>query len=486
LKISLVGIKQKSDSMATIDDFSAELLNKIFSKLGRESLLAASNVCVSWRRVIHNYTSPPSNMDSDLQEKLEKCGWIMSEHDIEKCKCIELNTSLLKFIGNRELSFRVLCQLESELNDDILFGRSGSKLCFISKSGESISVLDATKEKAVKVNQWNWGGFSDLNVIERDPRKKKDILKRQLYIKDNTLMLVDAYLQPFVFIVIRVHMWNLNTLQYVTELDYHDEDKFVGLTSEEYAVLASSSVNATVVRVEPAFGANELALNIMFSIGDLTKYQTQIWKFDPAAPSSEEITYLSTIEQDFEYPDYEQVYSMIINSKLLCIAIHSTIEDNVVLYVYSRDDPNHHTTMIAMEETPENEIPSCVLIFESEVSNKIACLDEKNNILQVYKFDDVSSLCFKIDLNQFVANNPRKLSHMVFLMGKLVIVIPTAIGGQFQCIIVKEDGEVIEGKKQNFLYGEVMNGVTVDGIVTYVGGVDEGDDSAARNLFLYH
>jgi len=281
-------------------------------------------------------------------------------------------------------------------------------------------------------------------------------------------------------------MWNLNTLQYVTELDYHDEDKFVGLTSEEYAMLASSSVNATVVRVEPAFGANELALNIMFSIGDLTEYQTQIWKFDPAAPSSEEITYLSTIEQDFEYPDYEQVNNMIINSKLLCIAIHSTMDDNVVLYVYSRDDPNHHTTMLVMEGTPENEIPSCVLIFESEVSNKIACLDEKNNILQVYKFDDVSSLCFKIDLNQFVANNPRSLSHMVFLMGKLVIVIPTAIGGQCQCIIVKEDGEVIEGKKQKFLYGEVMNGVTVDGIVTYVGGVDEGDDSAARNLFLYH
>ena len=110
-----------------------EVLDKIFSSLDRESLIAASNVCVNWKKVIHDYTSTStSSCDPDLQEKLKKCGWIMNEHDVEKCQCIELNTGLLKYITSEFLSCRVL-----SLNTDRLVSKnkpiciSNNKLCYI-------------------------------------------------------------------------------------------------------------------------------------------------------------------------------------------------------------------------------------------------------------------------------------------------------------------------------------------------------------------
>ena len=62
------------------------LLDEIFSWLDRESLISASNVCLSWRKVIHELTSLSAlKCDSDVKEKLEKCGWIFGEHDFENC-----------------------------------------------------------------------------------------------------------------------------------------------------------------------------------------------------------------------------------------------------------------------------------------------------------------------------------------------------------------------------------------------------------------
>ena len=130
VKISLNG--KVSNNMVVIEDFSLELLNKIFSTLDRESLITASNVCVSWRRIIHDFTSPPSSSDAHFRDKLEKCGWNMNEHDIENCNCIELNKSLLKFIGNRSMSCRDLCQIKTDVNlENIYYARSNSQLCFI-------------------------------------------------------------------------------------------------------------------------------------------------------------------------------------------------------------------------------------------------------------------------------------------------------------------------------------------------------------------
>ena len=87
--------------MKVIGDLPLEVLDEIFSWLDRESLISASNVCLSWRKVIHELTSLSAlKCDSDVKEKLEKCGWIFGEHDFQNCNCIKLNTGLFQFIGN--------------------------------------------------------------------------------------------------------------------------------------------------------------------------------------------------------------------------------------------------------------------------------------------------------------------------------------------------------------------------------------------------
>ena len=94
-------MKQEGEGMAVIEDLPLVVLDELFPRLDRESLIAASNVCVSWKKIVHDFTSRRiSNVDFDLREKLEKCGWLMSEHDVESCRCIDLYTSLFKFIGN--------------------------------------------------------------------------------------------------------------------------------------------------------------------------------------------------------------------------------------------------------------------------------------------------------------------------------------------------------------------------------------------------
>ena len=64
--------------MSAFGDLPLVVLDKIFSFFDNETITNASNVCLSWRQFIHKKTTP-SNCDKDLVEKLEKCGWTMSD-----------------------------------------------------------------------------------------------------------------------------------------------------------------------------------------------------------------------------------------------------------------------------------------------------------------------------------------------------------------------------------------------------------------------
>ena len=59
----------------------------------------------------------------------------------------------------------------------------------------------------------------------------------------------------------------------------------------------------------------------------------------------------------------------------------------------------------------------------------------------------------EINVNQIVSMNPGSLSMANFLMGKIMFILKSE--RQFQCIIVTEEGEVIEGNKQEFQLGPV-------------------------------
>ena len=353
-----------------------------------------------------------------------------------------------------------------------------------SKSGENISMYDATLRRTDQTDQWNWG-FNVANDIDSE---HKDIFKRRFRVFNRTLVMVEGYHQIWKFIVIKIHVWNLNTLKYVSEINYHDQEKFIGVSSDQFADMESASLNANVLRAEVAFAKDKFAVNILFIIGESYQLQTQIWNFNTTDPSLEHISYMKTIEHDFEADtDHAEVNSIKMNSKLLCIAMHSLTRRKLILNVYSLDDLTHHTSLTVTEEVEFDKAPECLFILESEISTKIAVLDENKNKLKVYKFDGYAHLCFQIDLHRFASKHTSSLSQMIFLLGKLVIILPVGTGGQFQCIIVNEDGDVIEGIKRDLLYGELISGVTVDGVLTYVGETCEEDkESVIRHLLMYN
>ena len=337
------------------------------------------------------------------------------------------------------------------------------------------------------MDQWSWGCNNVKNIgFESEHRK---ISSMRYSIQDSTLVMVenffeydddefsgDVHLDDRLYSwaeltknhFVRVHLWNLNTLQYVTELNFHDIKKFVGFCSEEYA-------EAHVFHVHARLASNKLSLILKIEEEEnLFRCQTQLWKLDTADPSSENISYLTTFDHEYEFTDdvgrqdvtpTGKIDGINMNSKLLCFDFQCLIERKLTFFVYLIDDHNltHHSTLTAIEGIPYGEeFANYAHIFESEISTKIAFFDGRSNELKVYKFDSVACLCFQINLNQVEVNKEIGISQtqMVFLVGKLVI-------------IVNEDGVVIDGKKLDgkkldFLsYFEDFFGVSADGIVTY-------------------
>ena len=137
--------------MAGLEDLPLVSQDNLFPRLDRESLISASNVCVSWRKTVHDFMSRRiSNVDSDLRDKLEKCGWIMSEHDVERCSCIDLYSSLFKFIGNVPMSCRELISVPTY---QLIHSLSKSKLFFFNYYGFQVFDLMQEKMKPMEYNQ---------------------------------------------------------------------------------------------------------------------------------------------------------------------------------------------------------------------------------------------------------------------------------------------------------------------------------------------
>ena len=164
-------------------------------------LCAASNVCVTWKKFFHDFTSRRiSNVDSVLRDKLVKCGWILSEHDVERCRCIELYTSLFKFIGNVPMSCRkLLSETRSNHGHMPLYAISQSKLIF-SYDIDVVKVFNLMQEK-MKPIEYNWS------------KRVNWIFCMQVH--DKTLALVEEGYQEEDYGIYRVCIWNPETSQFI-------------------------------------------------------------------------------------------------------------------------------------------------------------------------------------------------------------------------------------------------------------------------------
>ena len=409
--------------MKVIGDLPSEVLDEIFSNLDGDSLIVASNVCLSWRRVIHKFTSlHASKCDADVKEKLKKCGWNFGEHDLEHCKCIELNTSsLFKFIGNEALFSQELTPRDRSSNL-IHYWLSKNKLFLFTNNdglGSNILMYDLSQGKL------------EPNYLLEEYSSYLDYFSDAV-VQDQTLVI--AY-YDFDYNNMRIMVWNHKTVQKVSDLNYLG--KIREFTDES---------NNEVEHDNIAIGRHKLAVHLVIRekfTFRLKNRITQIWTLDTDNPSTENIRYCSIIEHDSSLRSW---IGLFMNSKLLCLQAGKNDGSGDLLNVFLID--NLSTSMITSIGSGSQSV------IEEGFSTRIAVFHKSDNSLKVYKFFDGNDVfCLDVNLNHIVSMNHGSLFMANFLKGKIMLILNSQ--NQFQCIIVTEEGEVIEGNRQEVQLGRV-------------------------------
>jgi len=470
--------------MAILEDLPPEVLDKIFSRLDQESIFAASNVCISWRVKIHDFMTP-SKCDQELKDKLEKCGWIMSEHNIEKCKCIELKSSLFKYIGNVSQSYKEVHGSYRCIYDyygRMEFAISKSKLCIASDGGHShtMSVIDLVQDHSETV---------ELSMYMEE---HEFFFERAIWMKGfgNTLALLESYHDDylgeddddyeeklFISNTRKIHLWNLNTFEHVSELNISDQaihDVFEDYSEDELRF--EIGIDSIVMS-----DAN-LAVNLTIEPQNRNIYQTQIWNLDTSNPSNENISYWTTIKPgriESEFSE-KRVY---MNSKFLCKTVTNYTSEEYKLQIFNFDDLSGYSTKVFGKFVSGKEIrKSYAILLEPGASNKIAIFDRKQNIINIYKLDGDEQI--QVQLLEMAVDE--SLTHKVsnFINGKIVLL--WANDREYQFTIVTEDGYVVNGNKQQFRHyvdKYAWFEVADNGMVVLT---DAAVESTEEKFYLYH
>ena len=377
-----------------------------------------------------------SNVDSDLRDTLVKCGWIISEHDVERCRCIELYTSFFKFIGNDPMSCRELHSQGdvSTARGPPFYALSQSKLFFTYDDGGGIdgvvNVLDLMKDT--------------MEQFEFDPRQsKRGNGTNGMQVHDKTLAVL-VEMEPYGDGMHTVYIWNHETQQFIHSLNENSFKTAMGLTQEE---LHTHWIWASKI----ALAEDKLAVFLEIWVErKLISCQAQIWALDTAEPSTANIRVWKTIEYHDDAYGRSQVREMVMNSKLLCLAIMPRMENKLVLDFLLFDDLSRQTDIVFEANDLVFEA-NFDLVMDDEGSKRVSVLDKHRFILKVYKFDGANvSTCVRIvNLSQY-AKDSGVMRLNRFMMGKAVLI--HCSDGKFKCILVNEDGDVIEGTNQLLKY----------------------------------
>jgi len=482
--------------MAILEDLPLEVLKKIVSELDRDSILAATNVCISWKIKFHDVMTP-TNCDQHMKDKLEKCGWIMSEHNVEHCKCIELRLGLYKYIGNISMSCKEKYEDMKETEDPYYgmdYGLSKSKLCIVSNADDdysrtmSVNDLVHDKSEAIELEMY----LEEHRAFDRGIG---------VYAYGNTLAVLESYHEHILFFVFgreydneekmkiantkKVHLWNLNSLDHVFEFSItdHAKDYFM----EDYNPDDEFNFEITVGSI--SMSVDKLAVNLTIayqernSTGEFGRKDSidhiQIWKIDTSDPSNENISYLTTIESDM-------VKRVHLNSKFLCTT-HGTYFSNekFELGIYNLDDLDDvdYSSKVFGKATciKDPEKYYHIMLYPGD-SNKIAVVNKRSKILKIYKLDGEEKIL--VQLSEMIADESLKFQAANFIMGKIVLL--WANDREFKFLIVTEDGHVIDGNKQEFRHfvdKRAVFHVEVDGMLVIA---DTDNEGLKEKIYLYH
>jgi len=400
--------------MSSFEELPLVAWEVLYSHMDKESVLHASNVCVSWRKMIHAL-SFPSNFDSELQDKLEKCGWITSEHDVTKCKCINLKMGLYKFIKNVPGSYIKLGETFSFYVNKFCFCVSKSRICYAMKDARSISNIQlTTQEKLESINMDYYmvgDGYSFLNG---------------LHSFDNTLVILEncAYDREE-----KIHLWNLQKNEYVVDLNISEK--------------AKSGYNFYIEQVK----ITKNKLLVMLRIDDDDELdQFLIWNLDTEDPATSNLSHWTTIDHYDNGCDAE-VY---MNSKLFCFFSRPSY-DKRELRIFRFDElPNFKTKAFDDEEDFLSWDFDNQVKLQSGDSGRLAVYDEKFDKLRVYNLDNGVDVEIQVDLSRI-----QKMFSCVilgFFMDNIILVHLDHQENEFNFIIVTEVGDVVESNNQKIMH----------------------------------
>jgi len=417
--------------------------------------------------MIHDLSSP-SNCDSELQVKLEKFGWIMSEHDVERCACINLDyLGMYKFIKNVPVSYKKHTCETIPGQSNLRFCMSKSRLCYAMNDARSISIIHlTTQEKLETINM-------DL-YMEEDGAFPLDNALQSI---DNTLVFLENDLCTGLK---KIHLWNLKKAEYVTELNVLGKVKIGN--------------NFDVANVRSIFDIDHvnLAKNkllVMLHIFDDDRVcQFLMWNLDTEDPSTSNLTHSISFEHYYHYYDVEKVY---INSKFFCYTSTSHY-GGLELRIFHFDDLPKFKTK-ALNEKYGWEAWNCFEVqLESEDSGRLAIYDKISKKARVYNLDNYDvNVEFQVDFSSIQNKISSTILMSGFFMDNIIFVNIDYEENELNFIIVTEMGDVVEGKKQNikhsvnedaFFYfdnfGMIMERVKMEAV--------HAQETPFKQIHLYH
>ena len=362
----------------------------------------------------------------------------MSDHDVEKCKCINLNMGIFKFIKNVPASYK---RLTFDINLGYLrFCVSESWLCYTTEYAVSISIIPLTTQEKIE-------------TINMDFYMKEDgsfLPNNALQSIDNTLVIIEILSNRQKKIHLwnlksnqkKIHLWNLKKSEYVVELNVSSNAKIGGMS------VAESGNNFDIEHVR--LSKNKLL--VMVYIYDYEdQFQFLIWNLDTEDPSTSNLTLWITLDHIGSY--WKCGDNVYMNSKLFCCTYTTDYGELGLRIAHFDDLPNFKTKALMMEKEelgPDLHWDCLEVKLESGDSGRLAIFDKIFRKMRVYNLDN-DDVEIQVDLSSIPNGNISRVMSG-FFMDNVIFVNIDHQENELNFIIVTEMGDVVKGNKQKIMY----------------------------------
>jgi len=407
-----------------------ELLLMLFSYLDKESKLVATEVCCSWRFIIHEICwkqiSRLAKEDNVMKKDFSMLGWMENEHEFGECKCIDLHLGYFPFknaswtLKSSNTEFESFASID---NEAVVLDQS--KVIY----AKSFNVEDEDEDRGMWVSNVS---FYEFDLAEEPPlhkkvqqiRYEKDDLSHEeispvLISYDNTLILQEIF---YKYSKVKITLWNINSWLFVCEIPLQETVDGI-LKPKNGGVDEKISFNCKLhLQIE----VNKDLLVVNVGVNDMevshVKSLAIFWKFDASNPAIP--TFFTYILEETDHVD-----NLHLNAKYFC-------KRKDQLQVFALEDIKNNATsnswvVEAFEPVAGFSVNESWL--EGGNSKRLAVYESKGKV-KVLNIESGECL-FKLELDRldhimsdpewfFSKFLPSSLKSFHFLLGNFIIIIP--------------------------------------------------------------